>query len=207
MKSKRIPYNFLHRLSAVFMILTLCWLTVSMPFIIDFQEKMSKLQQTENTRSLAGGQDEDSRPISSNTEEKVPGSNNSFSEEYMHHQHITHHYFFSESSEYHKSENTGTYTAFHGELHVPPPNAAWACISHYGNIRIAPSVLKQPLYINKQAAWLLNHTVRHTRYLNQATYDLQQKYHQHRTAAGRPGSFCRNKKPWQRQLKMYRYKK
>ena len=95
-----------------------------MPFIIDFQEKMSKLQQTENTRSLAGGQDEDSRPISSNTEEKVPGSNNSFSEEYMHHQHITHHYFFSESSEYHKSENTGTYIAFHGELHVPPPNAA-----------------------------------------------------------------------------------
>ncbi len=95
-----------------------------MPFIIDFQEKMSKLQQTENTGSLAGGQDEDSRPISSNTEEKVPGSNNSFSEEYLHHQHITHHYFFAELSEYHKSENTGTYIAFHGELHVPPPNAS-----------------------------------------------------------------------------------
>lgn len=124
MKRKRKTYGFLHNVSAVFMIATLCWLTVSMPFVIEFQEKMARLQQTENTGSLPGNQDEESRPINSNTEEKVPGSNNSFSEEYMHQQHITHHYFFSESSEYHKSENTGTYTAFHGELHVPPPNAA-----------------------------------------------------------------------------------
>lgn len=124
MKRNRKKYGFLHRASAVFMIATLCWLTVSMPFIIDFREKTARLQQMEKTGSIPGSQDEDSRPISSNTEEKVPGSNNGFSEEYMHHQHITHHYIFSESSEYHKSENTGTYTAFHGELHVPPPNAS-----------------------------------------------------------------------------------
>ena len=103
------------------MILTLCWLTISMPFVIDFKEKVAKM---ENKSSTPSNQDDESAPLGNNTEEKVPFSNNSFSEEYLHDLHITHHYFFSETSQYYNFENTDIYIAFHGELLVPPPNAA-----------------------------------------------------------------------------------
>ena len=103
------------------MILTLCWLTISMPLVIDFKEKVAKM---ENKSTIPSNQDDESAPLGNNTEEKVPFSNNSFSEEYLHDLHITHHYFFSETSQYHNFENTDIYIAFHGELLVPPPNTA-----------------------------------------------------------------------------------
>lgn len=106
------------------MIMTLCWLTISTPFVIDFQEKLAKVQKMETNGPVPSSQDEESNPPGNNTEEKVPGSNNNLTEEYMHDQHITHCHIDTENLQYHKFENAGTYIAFHGELLVPPPNAA-----------------------------------------------------------------------------------
>lgn len=71
--------------------------------------------------TLNGNEEETSNPFGNNTEEKAPNSGNSFSEEYLHIQHINHPYF-SKTSQYHKFENADIYIAFHGELLVPPPN-------------------------------------------------------------------------------------
>jgi hypothetical protein len=70
---------------------------------------------------LAGTEEEAANPFGNTTEEKAPSS--SFSEEFLHDHHKAD-YFFSIVSQYHNSENDGTYVAYHGELLVPPPNAA-----------------------------------------------------------------------------------
>ena len=123
MSKPRKIYNSFHLLSAVFMILALLWLTVSMPFVYASQQKLAKQDKIENTGSpLAGNEEEAANPFGNTTEEKAPGGN-SLSEEYLHDHHSAD-YFFSIISQYHKCVNAGTYVAYHGELLVPPPNAA-----------------------------------------------------------------------------------
>jgi hypothetical protein len=123
MKKNRKIYSVFHLCSAVFMILALMWLTVSTPFIVASQQEMAKQHKIEKTSSaLAGNEEETSNPFGSNTEEKASGSTG-FSEEFLHTVHIVSH-FYTEVSQYHKHENSDTYIAFHGELLVPPPNAA-----------------------------------------------------------------------------------
>ena len=53
----------------------------------------------------------------------VTYSGNSLSEEYLHTPHSADD-FFSIVSRDHKNESAGIYTAFHGEVQVPPPNRA-----------------------------------------------------------------------------------
>jgi len=123
MKKNRKIYSVFHLCSAVFLILALMWLTVSTPFIITSQEEMAKQHKTEKSASpLAGNEEETNNPFGNNTEEKAP-TTSSFSEEYLHSFHIVSH-FYKEISQYHKHENSDIYIAFHGELLVPPPNAA-----------------------------------------------------------------------------------
>jgi hypothetical protein len=120
---KRIPktYNVFQLASSVFMILALLWLTVSTPFVFASQQELAKQLKTEKAEaSPIGNEEESNNPFGNTTEEKSPNSG-SFSEEYLHHHHITEH-FFSILSQYHKCENAGTYIAYHGELLVPPPN-------------------------------------------------------------------------------------
>lgn len=106
------------------MMLTLLWLTISTPFVIDSQQELAKQHNTLSTElPMNDGEDETADSGSNNIEEKVPGGGNTFSEEFLHEHHSTH-YFFSQVSQYHKLENSDTYIAFHGELLVPPPNAA-----------------------------------------------------------------------------------
>lgn len=100
------------------MILALLWLTVSTPYIMTLQEAAIH-ENIENNQPLNGA---DENPMGTNTEEKVPASN-TFSEEYLHDHHLEKH-FISEISEYNKCDNAGTYIAYHGELLVPPPDAA-----------------------------------------------------------------------------------
>ena len=103
--------------------LTLLWLTVSTPFIITAQQELAKQQKAFSlSSSETNSGDESNDSGSNNIEEKVPTTNN-FSEEYLHEHHITH-CFLIEVSLYHKQENADDYIAFHGELLVPPPNAA-----------------------------------------------------------------------------------
>jgi hypothetical protein len=125
MPRNKKPYNFLHKVSSLFMILTLLWLTVSTPFVASFQDEMAKQGISLNDSSPETPDDEDaSNPFGNNTEEKPASSNSSISslsEEYLHDSHKAE-YLFAVTSSYHKCENADTYTAFHGELLVPPPN-------------------------------------------------------------------------------------
>jgi len=123
MKGKNKIYSIFQRVSAIFMILALLWLTVSTPFVFASQQAQAKQSSAANTQSpLADNEDQSSNPFSGLTEEKNPGST-SFSEEFLH-EHCATDHFFSEALQYHKGEDAGTYVAFHGELLVPPPNAA-----------------------------------------------------------------------------------
>jgi flagellar biosynthesis/type III secretory pathway M-ring protein FliF/YscJ len=124
MKARRKIYSASHLVSAVVMILALAWLTVSTPFVLASQQEQAKQQKMEKSTSspIENNEEESSKPLGSNTEEKVPNAN-SLSEEYLHTFHTISH-FYTEVSQYHKHENSDIYIAFHGELLVPPPNAA-----------------------------------------------------------------------------------
>jgi hypothetical protein len=124
MKVKNITYSPLQLLSAVFMILALLWLTISAPFVIASQQQMAKYEKmADGDLPSPGNEEETANPFGNNTEEKSPTSSSSFSEEYLHDHHKAEQ-FFSIISLFHKCENAGTYIAYHGELLVPPPNAA-----------------------------------------------------------------------------------
>ena len=118
-------YTILQAGSAIFMILALLWLTMSLPFVYGAQQENNKHDKvsTSSSSGIAGNEEESANPFGNNTEEKCPNSTNSLSEEYLHDHHADSH-FFSIALQYHKCENAGTYIAFHGELLVPPPNVA-----------------------------------------------------------------------------------
>ncbi len=124
MKKNLKPYNPLQLISAVFMILALLWLTISIPFVYDSQQKQTEQQGKINTQSplSESSEEEDSSPFGNTTEEKNPNSINSSSEEYLH-DHHSDEYFLSASSQFYKCENSDAYIAYHGELDVPPPDA------------------------------------------------------------------------------------
>lgn len=121
MTSKK-TYNCKSIVSAVFMILALLWLTVSLPFVAESQNKEVQTSQLQGN-DIPSQSDDDSNPLTNSTEEKTPGNGFSLSEEYLHDHHSSAHFFF-EALLFHNLENTGTYVAFHGELLVPPPNIA-----------------------------------------------------------------------------------
>lgn len=121
MKKNFKIYTVLQLSSAILMIVLLCWLTISTPFVYASQQEQAKQGKiNHDCTTNAGNEEETSNPFGNNTEEKTPGTN-SFSEEYLHSYHAASH-FYIEVSQYHKSENADTYIAFHGELLVPPPN-------------------------------------------------------------------------------------
>lgn len=121
-KNKK-TYSGFQMASAVCMIMALLWLTISAPFVFACQQELAKQSKTGQSQSpLAGNEEETANPFGNTTEEKAPSSS-SFSEEYLH-DHPATDFFFSVASQYYKGENAGTYIAFHGELLVPPPNAA-----------------------------------------------------------------------------------
>ena len=83
-----------------------------------------KLQSENNNYPLTGNEEESANPFGNGntTEEKAPG-NNSFSEEYLH-DHHKEDGLLAAARQYRSCENARDYIAFHGELLVPPPNAA-----------------------------------------------------------------------------------
>ncbi len=117
------PYNLLHRVSAALMIIALLWLTISAPFVFKNQQEIAKQNCEAPIDMPLPGAEEEANPFSNSTEEKAPKTLNSFSEEYLHDSHRSE-YLFSVASQYQKGENAGIYTAFHGEVQVPPPNVA-----------------------------------------------------------------------------------
>jgi hypothetical protein len=122
MKTVAKPYNTLNQLSAVFMMLALLWLTVSLPFVLASSQQLSTADTNPNAQTIPVGNEEETSNLGNTTEEKAP-SNSSVSEEYLHDNH-TSEYFSSIASQSHKCENSSIYNAFHGEVQVPPPNVA-----------------------------------------------------------------------------------
>ncbi len=123
MKKGQQSYNVFSRVSALIMIAALSWLTISAPYVYASQQEIAK-QNSSATADLPITQtEEEANPLNGSTEEKTPKTLNLVSEEYLHDNHRSE-YFFSLTSQFHKGENVTTYIAYHGELHVPPPNKA-----------------------------------------------------------------------------------
>jgi hypothetical protein len=123
MKNIPQPYSFFHRASAIAMIVALLWLTISAPFVFQQQQKLAKQNCSAPVNLPIAGTEEEANPFSGSTEEKAPKTLNTFSEEYLHDHHLSE-YFLSVASQFHKGEDASIYIAYHGELHVPPPNKA-----------------------------------------------------------------------------------
>jgi hypothetical protein len=113
-------YTVFQKASAVLMIFALVWLTVSLPVVSESIKELANHEMTNS--SLTGTEEETSNPLNG-TEEKAPTPTSNVSEEYLHEHHKTDPFFLS-AAQLHMLENAGTYTAFHGELLVPPPNQA-----------------------------------------------------------------------------------
>ncbi len=97
--------------------LTLSWLTVSLPFVSNSKETL-KSYGTETQQQNPETED----PFANSTEEKTP-TNVSVSEEYLHEQHTPEHYLDELSREY-MTEQASLYISFYGKLISPPPDAA-----------------------------------------------------------------------------------
>ena len=123
MKSGQKTINIYFFISCIFMMLTLTWLTVSLPFVNAAQQTID-LNKSADT-STANNDEEGNNGLPNNTtEEKTSGSANSIAEEYLHDTHSSEQYLTVPSIEY-KVEHVSTYIAFHGELISPPPDACW----------------------------------------------------------------------------------
>ena len=122
MKQSRKTYSLPQLASAIFMMIALLWLTVCVAFIVPAQQLAQQGKAT-TTQTCTNPDEEESNPFGNTNEEKASGNSTSFSEEYLHDHHAADH-FSSTDITIHTSQNSGTYNAFHGEVHVPPPNIA-----------------------------------------------------------------------------------
>ena len=119
MKSSRRPTKTSLIVSSIFMMLTLAWLTVSLPFVYSSQKTTQSTTASANHSNDCNDEDSDN-PFSNTTEEKSSNST-SFSEEFLHDTHASEYSIAVPSTEY-KVEHASIYIAFHGELISPPPD-------------------------------------------------------------------------------------
>ena len=117
-KTKPTYYLFKHRLSSVFMIIALLWLTICTPYVY-----AAHVAQDDLTAQTFGGSQEDdgSNPLTNTTEEKTESGLNTLSE-YLHEAHFLEHGFII-ITKYEKCHADDLYFAYHPELISPPPDA------------------------------------------------------------------------------------
>jgi predicted PurR-regulated permease PerM len=106
-----------HKISGIIMMLALAWLTVSIPFVYAAQQLTS--QKIETTGKHSSSNDAENNPFANTTEEKTPSGPNILSE-YLHDTHSAYQQIAAQLMHIHHIQ-VATYTAFHGELTVPPP--------------------------------------------------------------------------------------
>ena len=116
MNQRSTTYPLHKILSAIFLILALGWLTVSLPFVYNAQQYAIETSLTNGADDLKSNNN--FNPLSNTTEEKTPDQ----VQEYLHGQ--------NENIEFHTANldhlhahACKVYIAFHGELLCPPPNA------------------------------------------------------------------------------------
>lgn len=120
MALKAVPYSLKEKCISILLVLTLVWLTVSLPYISDAQQHSIRVAKSSGKSALPV--EENNNPVSGNPEEKAAsGGINTLSEEYLHHPEellaleptpIDHNSFHL----------ICFYETFHGELLCPPPN-------------------------------------------------------------------------------------
>lgn len=116
----KAAYSTFNKISAIGLILTLLWLTVSLPLVARAQQA-SQHNATSSSAPYAGSEEDSSNPLNG-TEEKAPTTTN-LTEEFLHEQGKCDCPVINLSPDHYHADD-GTYIAFHGELLVPPPNVA-----------------------------------------------------------------------------------
>ncbi len=106
--------------AAVFMILSLLWLTISLPIVYKAQQQQTA-QASPNNGETSGARNSSDNPFANTTEEKAPSSVN-LTEEYLHH-HDEQVQFDETKLNHSHAHSYDVYIAFHGELLSPPPEA------------------------------------------------------------------------------------
>jgi hypothetical protein len=120
MKETKHKYSLVLRVNACFMILALLSLTISAP--LSFNRRFLKPDNIglQSQLPASAGEEESSNPLSTNTEEKVPGSPNPL-EEFLHDASDV---ALIDNCKLRKfdSNDADIFIDFHQELLVPPPN-------------------------------------------------------------------------------------
>jgi hypothetical protein len=119
MKTFNKRYKPLRFLTALLMMLTLAWLTVSLPFVNEARQKAAAIALHEAGKNTDSNSTD---PFGNTTEEKNPNTNNTLAEEFLHEQ-DEHTESYPFSIQYNKCTSIAVYVAFHGELLSPPPEA------------------------------------------------------------------------------------
>ena len=111
------------KLSSIFMMITLAFLTVSLPFVYHAKQLAELETSFTANNSIAETEDENDNPFANTTEEKPTSNISAASEEYLHETHADEQYLAALSNEY-LTKDVSIYNAFVGELISPPPDAA-----------------------------------------------------------------------------------
>lgn len=119
MKRQRNAYTLITKLAAIFMVVTLVWLTISLPFVNGAKEQKTAVTSRPDHRS--GDSGNSSNPFGNTTEEKNPNST-SFAEEFLHEHHQDLERPVSDL-DHGNCTHSPLCVAFHGELLSPPPEA------------------------------------------------------------------------------------
>lgn len=93
-------------------------LTIGLPITYNSVNKIKN--------DISQGNTCDNNPYSNSTEEKTPSNSLNLAEEYVHNTHHEVHLSPFQVSIAYIHAHEATYIAYHGELHCPPPNNAWA---------------------------------------------------------------------------------
>ena len=116
--------KILSKLSSLLMLVTLAWLTISTPFVYDFQQKLKQIKLAEiipGNNSHVDDKDGINTMMPNPTEEKTETNSNNFSEYLHHHDYVDD--YHTAGIKYHISLSSELYIAFHGELLSPPPDS------------------------------------------------------------------------------------
>ena len=110
---------FFQRIAAIFMIVALLWLTISLPVVVSSQQKIAKQEKKSTGAPISSNDEEASNPLTNTTEEKTPSAP-SVLNEYLHLSDEMEHP--SPINALHAASHIAEpYTAYHGELTGPPP--------------------------------------------------------------------------------------
>jgi hypothetical protein len=122
---KKANWSIKHLVSSVVMILSLIWLTISLPYTYAAQQKLAKekIGMANEAKGLPGDENnaDENNPFANTTEEKAP-TNVNLTEEYLHHQDEPLPFSTDKLSHSHH-HSYDVYIAFYGELLSPPPDS------------------------------------------------------------------------------------